>query len=404
MTIAEYQDVGRVRIPETQKILHLYGAGMENLKLEEGPVEQPGDDQLLVRIDAVGVCASDYKLIVQGEAHSRVKGRNLAAEPTSPGHEVSMTVVKTGRTLENTYRPGDRYTVQAAIMYQGKSTAFGYWIPGAQRQWHIIGPEVIEGGYLLKIDPKLGYAQAAIAEPWACVFHAYKNHRATQSVKSGGTVWYLGAGPLGLMHVEKGIRDGAKRVIVSEMLQERLDHLQRILGPVAKAHGVELLTVNTGEVRIDSVLPPGAADDIVILCPVPKAAEAALPYLAFGGFMNIFAGFPNRDKAFIQLNLNDMHYNDWTLIATSGSPIEALRRALDDAAAGRIDPNNAVACVGGLGAAIEAMQAVHDGTYPGRIIIYPQIEELPLTPICELTHEGRWSNDAEVKLLEERLP
>ena len=129
---------------------------------------------------------------------------------------------------------------------------------------------------------------------------------------------------------------------------------------------------------------------------------AALEYLAKDGYFNMFAGFESRDKAWMRMNLNDMHYGGWTMIATSGSPIEALRRALDDAAKGRIDPNNSVACVGGLDAVNEGVHHTHLGTYPGRIVIYPQIE-IPLTPVEKLTPDGRWTNDAEEALLEERL-
>jgi hypothetical protein len=104
----------------------------------------------------------------------------------------------------------------------------------------------------------------------------------------------------------------------------------------------------------------------------------------------------------MKMNLNDMHYGGWTMIATSGSPIEALRRALDDAAAGRIDPNNSVAAVGGIDAVSEAVHHTHEGTYPGRIVIYPQIE-MPLTSVDQLTPDGRWTNQAEEALLGERL-
>jgi len=393
---------GTYRIPAVSKTWNLYGAGLENLRLEEMAVPEPADDQLLVRIDAVGVCASDWKMISQGERHARMRGRDLAKEPTVPGHEVSMTVVKVGAGLADRYRPGERYAVQAEIYIDGENLAYGYKLRGADQQYQTIGPEIYGGGYLLPVDPRLGYAQAALAEPWACVYHAYSHHRETQSVKPGGTAWFIGAGPLGLMHIEKGIRDGAGRILVSELKPDRIRKVQH-LAPLAREKGVELVVVNLANDSIENHLGPEGADDIVVLAPVAKAAEAALAHLAKNGYLNMFAGFPDREKAWMRVNLNDMHYGQWTLLATSGSPIEALRRALDDAAAGRIDPNNAVACVGGIGAVRDAIHHTHVGTYPGRIVIYPQIE-MPLTPVEELTDDGRWSVEAEARLLEERLP
>ncbi|MGB6918373.1 MAG: alcohol dehydrogenase catalytic domain-containing protein [Phycisphaerae bacterium] len=394
---------GSYRIPKTSRAWNLYGAGLENLRLEEMPMPAPGADELLVRIDAVGVCASDWKMISQGESHTRMRGKNLASDPTVPGHEVSLTVVGVGKALAKKYGVGERYAVQADIYVGDENICYGYKLRGAQQQYQTISPVIHAGGYLLKIAPRLGYSQAALAEPWACVYHAYHHHRETQSVKPGGTAWYVGAGPLGLMHVEKGIQDGAARIIVSEMKEDRLEKVRRSLGPLAEKKGVELVLVNLAKQPIETVLAKQGADDILVLAPVAKAAEEALQYLAHEGYLNMFAGFESREKAWMRLNLNDMHYGAWTMLATSGSPIEALRRALDDAAAERIDPNNSVACIGGLDAAKDAIHHTHAGTYPGRIVIYPQIE-MPLTPVEELTADDRWTKETEAALLEKRLP
>jgi len=400
----DYRNVaGSYRIPKTNLAWNLYGAGLENLRLEEMPMPAPEADELLVRIDAVGVCASDWKMISQGESHTRMRGKDLASDPTVPGHEVSLTVVGVSKALAKKYGVGERYAVQADIYVGDENICYGYKLRGAQQQYQTISPVIHAGGYLLKIAPRLGYSQAALAEPWACVYHAYHHQRETQSVKPGGTAWYVGAGPLGLMHVEKGIQDGAARIIVSEMKEDRLEKVRRSLGPLAKKKGVELVLVNLAKQPIETVLAKQGADDILVLAPVAKAAEEALEYLAHGGYLNMFAGFESRDKAWMRLNLNDMHYGAWTLLATSGSPIEALRRALQDAAAERIDPNNSVACIGGLDAASDAIHHTHAGTYPGRIVIYPQIE-MPLTPVEDLTADGRWTRETEAALLEKRLP
>ena len=401
--IADYRQLaGPWARPAKSLAWNLYGAGLENLKLEEMAVPEPKDDELLVRIDAVGICASDWKMISQGEAHARMRGCDLKRHPTTPGHEVSLTCLRTGKKLAGKYKAGQRFSVQAEIYIKGENIAYGYKMRGADQQYQCIGPDVYAQGYLLPVEPAMGYAQVALAEPWACVYHAYHNHRATQSVKPGGTTWYVGAGPLGLMHIEKGIRDGAKRVVVSEMKAERLDKVRSSLGALAKEKGVDLVCVDLSTTPIDTVLAKKSVDDILVLAPAAKAAEAALEYLGKNAYFNTFAGFESRDKAFIQLNLNDMHYGGWTMIATSGSPIETLRRALDDAAAGKIDPNNSVAAVGGIDAVSAAVDHTHKGTYPGRIVIYPQIR-MDLAPVEQLTADGRWSNAAEEKLLAEKL-
>ena len=385
-------------VPSTQQALCLRGVGSDYLALEEIPVAQPADDEILVRVDAVGVCASDTKLVIQGNTHARTRGMDLNAQPIIPGHEVSLTVIKPGKGRADKYQPGQRFTVQANIVYKGKEMCYGYRLPGAMQQFGIIGSPVIDTNCLLPVDPKLGYSQAALAEPWACVYYSYYRHRHNRQVLKGGTAWYLGAGPLGLMHIEKGIADGAKKIVVSELSSARLDKVRQSLAPLAEKAGVELILVNTAQEPIDKYLAKGEADDIIILCPVAKVVEQAVEYLAFEGYLNVFAGFPSRDKSNVTLNLNDMHYGGWTFIASSGSPVEALVKALDDTAAGTIDPDNAVACVCGLNAAKEAIAAVHEAKFPGRIVIYPHLN-MPLTDISKLCPDGRWSKQAEQKLL-----
>lgn len=386
-------------VPEKMLALGLYAAGMDNLKLETAPVPQPAADELLCRTDAVGVCASDYKMIVQGERHPRVQGKDLAADPVVPGHEVALTVAAAGKALKRRYRPGQRFTVQADIYIDGINRAYGYWLPGAFRQWQIVGPDIYKNGYLLPIPEGLGYAQAALAEPWACVYHAYEKHRPTKSVKPAGCAWYAGAGPLGMMHVEKGISDGAGRLVVSDVNRERLARIQRTLGPLAVRRSAELVTVDLNRHKVADFLAAGSVDDVIVLAPVARLVEEAFEYLAKDAYVNVFAGFPGREQAFARINLNDMHYRNITMLATSGSPISALKKALNAAAAGKIDPNNAVAAVGGIKAARQAIEAVHQGAFPGKIVIYPQLPDLPLTPVDKLVPTGIWTKAAEAALL-----
>ena len=56
-------------VPETHRCWELTGAGLENLALVERPVPQPGPGELLVRIDACGICFSDIKILNLGGNH-----------------------------------------------------------------------------------------------------------------------------------------------------------------------------------------------------------------------------------------------------------------------------------------------------------------------------------------------
>jgi len=190
----------KYHLPQESWAWNLYGAGMEKMgsdgKPEPSSIPEPNDNQLLVRIDSVGVCFSDVKILKQGGSHPKLYNRNLSIDPTRLGHEVSLTIVKVGKNLAlaGNYQPGQRLAVQPDIYQNGLSTAYGYTIPGGLVQYHLIGAEVLEtdtGACLLPVDESMGYAESALLEPWGCVAAAYTQRRRLD-LKTGGILWIIG--------------------------------------------------------------------------------------------------------------------------------------------------------------------------------------------------------------------
>ncbi len=146
------------------------------------------EDNLVARVDAVGLCFSDIKLISAGNTHPRIEGRDLAKTPTVPGHEVTMTIVGVGAKWKGKFKLGERYIIQADVYYKGKGLAFGYAIPGGLSQYVVIGTEILEGDegcYLLPVKKTTGFAEAALVEPWTCVIAAYQIQARTRPRDKG---------------------------------------------------------------------------------------------------------------------------------------------------------------------------------------------------------------------------
>ncbi len=240
-------------------------------------------------------------------------------------------------------------------------------------------------------------------------------------LKPGGSALFIGAGgPMGQMHVQRAIEksNGPAKVVVTDLDRGRLDHLVARFGNMAKAKGVEYVTLAPSEfaspdamnARIRELAPAGY-DDVVVLAPVPALVTQAVGLAADFGFVNVFAGLGIGTTASIPL---DALCRGVKIIGCSGSRISDLRRVLELVEAGELDSNRSVAAIGGLNAAHDGLKAVKDAKFPGKTIIYTQIPDLPLMPLEELparipelkdklSPEGAWTKEAEAALLEKYL-
>jgi len=323
-----YQSVD-APIPEESWAWNMYGAGVENIgrdgKPEKVPVLEPGADQLLVRVDAVGMCYSDVKLIRQGGGHPKLYNRDLAQNPTRLGHEATHTVMKVGEALRDQFHPGQRLALQPDIYQDGKSTAYGYTIPGGLIQFHLIGPEVLDadaGSYVIPVEGDIGYAEAALTEPWACVEAAYTQRRRL-TPKSGGTMWIVGHADDSRAYEFSWGLDAPSTVVVTDIPESLLEHVREEVtgrgGSVVERKG---LTPADYEDLNAELADRAGFDDIVVLD--PRSAEmvsAAAKLIARRGTFNLVG-----DKAlddYVQIDVGRIHYDYTAYVGNPGPDIAA---------------------------------------------------------------------------------
>lgn len=185
-------------LPERMRAWQIKGTGFECFGRGDAPDEIPfpehGEDDVVARVDAVGVCFSDAKLVRAGAGHARLRGRDLAARPVTPGHEVALTVVGVGERRRGQVRLGGRYILQPDVYYRGRTLAVGYQLAGALAEYVVLGKEVLdgdEGCYLVPLPDQVGTVEAALIEPWTCVVAAYRIAARTH-LRSGGTLRLAG--------------------------------------------------------------------------------------------------------------------------------------------------------------------------------------------------------------------
>ena len=313
------------KLPEKSWAWNLYGAGLENMGRAGGPepftVPQPNDDQLLVRIDSIGVCFSDVKILKQGGSHPKLYNRDLSVEPTRLGHEVSLTIVKVGKNLQDQYQPGQRLAVQPDIYQQGKSTAYGYTIPGGLIQYHLIGNEVLKtdaGACLLPVEDDMGYAESSLLEPWGCVIAAYTQRRRL-TPKEGGILWIIGQpGDTTEYSFSTGL-DCPSTIVLTNVP----DSVNRLAG-TTQANVIERDGLTPADYEsLSKELTNGVGfDDIVVLDPRSAGAVSQIArFIARRGTCNLLGTQPL--DGLVQVDLGRLHYDYIAFIGNSGTDIAA---------------------------------------------------------------------------------
>ena len=312
-------------LPEKTLTWNMYGAGEENIgkdgKPEQFPVSQPAADQMLVRIDSVGLCFSDVKLIKMGRKHPKLYNRDLQKEPTRLGHEVCLTVLAVGDDLKEKYTPGQRLAVQPDIYQNGKSTAYGYTIPGGLTQYHLMGSEMLEtdeGACLLPIGTEMGYAEASLLEPWGCVLAAYTQRRRLEPM-DGGVMWILGrSGDEREYTFSTGLQAPAT-IILSDVPASVADLAKKTSAKIVVRDNI---TPDQYEALSKEFTDGAGFDDIVMLD--PRSAEtvgAVARHIKRRGTLNMVGETPL--DGLVNTDAGRLHYDYIAFIGCQGPDISA---------------------------------------------------------------------------------
>ena len=192
-------------IPTTQHAVQIVGVD-EIVVNPAKPVDPVGPTQVLLKVEACGICFSDTKLLHAFETHPRksdivaglppeqlaeIPGYKPNAEATVPGHEPVGRIVAVGDAVTH-YKVGDRVLVQADwkhLRTARSNGAFGYNFEGALQEYVIIDERCVispDGEhFLLPVGDEPSAAAVGLIEPWATVEAAYVL-RERRSVLEGG--------------------------------------------------------------------------------------------------------------------------------------------------------------------------------------------------------------------------
>ena len=208
-------------IPSTQYAIQIVGKE-EFVVNPAKPVDPVGPTQIMLEVEACGICFSDTKLLHQFDGHPRksdvVAGIDLDAlkdipsyhpnqEAVTPGHEPVVRVVQVGEEVTH-FKVGDRLLVQADWKHlrTAKSNgAFGYNFDGALEEYVVVDERCVVSPdgeeFLIHVSEGPSAAAVGLIEPWATVEGSYawaeRNH-----VADGGRLLVVGEGDIDALTAE----------------------------------------------------------------------------------------------------------------------------------------------------------------------------------------------------------
>jgi L-iditol 2-dehydrogenase len=199
------------------------------------------------------------------------------------------------------------------------------WLWGAYAEYIKVPARMVFVN-MQEIPPHVSYEEAAIAEPLACVLHGAEEAQ----ISLGDAVAIVGAGPIGLLHLLVAKQMGAEKVIMIDLVDERLSFARKLGADEA---------INGG--REDSVetvkrLTSGYGADVVIeAIGSPVTWEQALKLARKGGTVLEFGGSPPGTE--IRVNTEMLHYGELTVLGTFHATPLHFRKALNLIATRTID-------------------------------------------------------------------
>ena len=338
-------------LPTTQYAVQLVGPNQLEINREK-EVFQPGPHQLLAKVEAVGLCFSDLKLLKQFGDHPRKSGivGGLTAEilaqipsyvpggkATVPGHEVTCRIVAVGEQVEH-HKVGERCLVQTdyrGLPTDNSNAAFGYNFEGALQEYVLLDERVIldhETGerYLIPVPEELSASAIALVEPWACVEDSYVNVE-RQTLKAGGKLAVV----VDAGHEVEGLE---------ELVAANTPASVTAIGEASQA--LQGLGITVQEATDVNALPDAGLDDIIYFGTDKKTIETLNDKLAARGIINVVTGGRKIGEP-VSVGVGRVHYGMTRWIGTTGTNAAESYRNVP--LTGELRPDDKVVVIGAGG-------------------------------------------------------
>ena len=331
-----------------------------DVRLEEMPTPKVGPGELLVRIEASGICGSDV-----------MEWYRIKKAPLVLGHEIAGEIVEVGNGVER-YKVGDRVAASHHVPCNTchyclgghhtmcdtlRSTTFD---PGGFAEYVRLPAINVDRG-VYPLPDEVSYEEATFVEPLACVLRAQR----IAGLRPGQSVVVVGSGMTGLLHVHLARALGAGRIIATDITQYRLD--------AAKRFGADDVIDATEDVpaRVRELNGGRLADNVFVCAGAVSAINQGLQSVDRGGTVLLFA--PTDPGITIPVSVTDLFFSGGVTVTSSyaGSPADHMM-AVELLRAGSANVGEMISHRLGLEEAGLGFKLVAEAKESMKVIIEPQ--------------------------------
>ncbi len=309
-------------LPSAMKAARIYAYG--DIRIEEMPVPDPGPGEALMKTRASGICSGDVMpWYIEKKA------------PVVLGHEPAGEIVSVGDGVTS-FVPGDRVFVHhhapcftCRPCQRGDFVQCTQWrepgiFPGGIAEYVLIRQNTLEFD-TLAIPDGMGFDDASLVEPLACVVKALKRAR----VRRGDTALVIGLGVMGLLNVLLLKKYGARRVIGADLASSRLEKALSL----GADEVIDASADDTAAALME--LTDGAGAETVVVGPNSvEALRTGFSCASSGGTVLMFT--PVKPGERLTIDPNELYFRDISLVPSYSCGPTDTADAMDIIASGKV--------------------------------------------------------------------
>ncbi len=332
-----------------------------DVRVEEIPMPRAGEEEVLLKVMASGICGSDV-----------IEWYRVPKAPRVLGHEATGVLSQVGSKVKG-YKVGDRVFVSHHVpcfecrhCQRGNHTACHTlhttnYYPGGFAQYVLVPKINVQYG-IYKLPDTMTFEEGTFIEPLACVS---RGQRLT-GIKKDDSVLIIGSGISGILHVQLAKYKGVKDIVVADINPYRLE-LAKKFGATQALDARDNL-----QAKLKEVFGGHLADQVIVCTGAPSAAMASMDCVENGGTILFFA-VPDPSVK-LQVPINQFWRNEITMRTSYGAAPNDIEDSLKTLATGKINVKDMITHRLPLREAQEGFRLMAEAGNSLKVILQPNPE------------------------------